>query len=176
MFFELIATIVAGVGAAGLVLAVNRLTGGRLPRWAMPVAAGGAMIAFTVWSEYSWFARTRAALPEGVTVASTVETRGGLRVWTYAFPYVSRFSAIDRRSLRTHPDLPGQRILHVLLFARWSPPSQLPVLFDCEGHRRADLGPATRFGEGGRVIDPDWRALEAGDPLLRAACAEGGDG
>jgi hypothetical protein len=60
MFLELIAAFAAAFVAAGIVLAVNMATGGRLPRWAMPVAAGAAMLGYAVWSEYSWFARTRS--------------------------------------------------------------------------------------------------------------------
>ena len=33
MFVELIAAFVAGIAAAGVVMLVNRLLGGRLPRW-----------------------------------------------------------------------------------------------------------------------------------------------
>ena len=43
MFFELVATFAAGISAAGLALIANHLTGGRLPRWFLPLAAGGAM-------------------------------------------------------------------------------------------------------------------------------------
>ena len=47
MVFELIATIVAGFAGAGVALLLNKIFGGRLPRWIMPVAAGAAMLATT---------------------------------------------------------------------------------------------------------------------------------
>ena len=48
MFLELIATVFAGLAMAGVVMLVNRTSGGRLPRWTAPVAAGLAMITATV--------------------------------------------------------------------------------------------------------------------------------
>ena len=68
MFLELIATFAAGAGAAGLVLVLNLMTGGRLPRWAMPVAAGLAMLGVAISNEASWGARTAQGLPEGLVV------------------------------------------------------------------------------------------------------------
>lgn len=173
MFFELIATVVAGVGAAGLMMGLNKLSGGRLPRWIMPVAAGFAMIGFTIWSEYNWFARTANNLPEGLEVVAKVEQNGGLRVWTYAFPYVHRFAAVDHRSARINPKLPDQRIVNVVLFGRWKPVNQVPVLIDCAGQRRADLPVDAVFQADGTVANLTWRSLAADDPVLTASCKEG---
>ena len=39
MFLELIGTIFAGVAAAGVMMLVNKLTGQRLPKWLVAVAA-----------------------------------------------------------------------------------------------------------------------------------------
>ena len=58
MFVELIATIVAGIACAGLVMPLNISTGRRLPKWMMPVAAGLGMIGMTISNEYTWYART----------------------------------------------------------------------------------------------------------------------
>ncbi len=38
MFFEMVATLVSGFAGAGVVLLLNKISGGRLPKWAMPVA------------------------------------------------------------------------------------------------------------------------------------------
>ncbi|MEL7115964.1 MAG: hypothetical protein AAGP08_10295, partial [Pseudomonadota bacterium] len=72
MFIELIATFVAGLGAAGLVLVINMLTKGRLPKWVMPVAAGAAMIGVAISNEYTWGARTADGLPDGLVVVEEV--------------------------------------------------------------------------------------------------------
>ncbi|MYF88370.1 MAG: hypothetical protein F4186_02705, partial [Boseongicola sp. SB0676_bin_33] len=86
MLLELMAAFAAGLGAAGLVLMANFMTGGRLPRWSMPVAAGGAMIGMAISSEMTWAARTADGLPEGVAVAETVSASVWYRPWTYVWP------------------------------------------------------------------------------------------
>ena len=57
MFWELIAVFVAGFAGAGAVMLLNRVTGGRLPRWLMPLGAGAAMLVATISSEYGWYGR-----------------------------------------------------------------------------------------------------------------------
>ena len=172
MFFELIATFAVGLGVAGIVLIVDRLTGRRLPRWLVPVAAGLAMIGFTINSEYGWFGRTRAALPETLEVVRAVEDRAPYRPWTYLAPYVSRFAALDRASIRRNEAVPEQRLADLYLFGRWAPTRRVPVVIDCARSRRADMVEGFSFAEDGRVENVAWHALEADDPLLDAACAE----
>ncbi|MCR8549636.1 hypothetical protein M4578_17535 [Salipiger sp. P9] len=167
MFLELIAVFVAGFAGAGAVLLLNKLTGGRLPRWMMPVGAGLAMLATTISSEYSWYERTRAALPEGMTVASVHEARAFYRPWTYALPMVDRFIAVDRANRRANSDTEGLYLADLYFFARWQPVQSVEMMVDCAGHRRAD--PAG--GDGGA---PVWRAAGADDPIVAAVCAEDG--
>lgn len=170
MLMELIATLVAGVAGAGLVLAANRILGGRLPRWMTPVAAGVAMLAVTISSEYNWYGRTRAALPAGLEVVQEVESRAFYRPWTYLYPFVGRFAAADLASRRQNAALPGQHMVDLYFFARWSPVSKLPVLVDCTGRRRAALADGAEFGADGAVTGADWVAAGADDPVLGAVC------
>ncbi|MGP1395749.1 MAG: hypothetical protein ACTS3R_09585 [Inquilinaceae bacterium] len=170
MVFELIAVIVAGFAAAGVVLMVNHLTGGRLPRWLTPVGAGAAMLAMTIYSEYAWFDRTRSALPGDVVVARTVEDRAVYRPWTYAVPYVDRFIAVDRASIRRNDAAPGQIMVDLLVFGRWAPVRRVPVLMDCDTPRRADLVDEVQFDADGRVTNADWRALDSDDQVFRTVC------
>jgi len=172
MIFELIGTILAGVAAALLVWALNRALKGRLPSWLIPVAAGAAMLAATIASEYGWYARTVATLPEGMIVAQTVEETAFYRPWTYLWPFTSRFVAADPVTARSHPDHPGQRIVDLVFYGRWSRTAKVPMLFDCAGDRRADIADGIAFGEGGAVQGVDWRAVPPGDPVQAAACAE----
>ena len=173
MFLELIATFVAGFAGAGVVLLVSKLTGGRLPKWAMPVAAGGAMIATTIANEYGWAPRARAALPPGFVIAEEVENQALYRPWTYAWPYVERFAAVDGGSVRTHARRPGQKLADVYLFGRWQPVHKLPVLADCAGLRRAALSDAVAFGENGEIDGLEWRTVTADDALLTTICGAG---
>ncbi|ARE42112.1 hypothetical protein RGUI_3971 [Rhodovulum sp. P5] len=166
MFLELIATFVAALGAAGLVMGLNMMTGGRLPKWLMPVAAGAAMIAYAVWSEYSWAGRTVAGLPEGVVEVSRVDERIAYKPWTYIVPQTTRLMAADAGGAATRPDAPALRLVNLYLFARWQPARTVPILVDCETAARADATEAA-------LADPaqaDWLPLPAGDPLVVAVC------
>ncbi|MCL6285000.1 hypothetical protein M3P21_15825 [Ruegeria sp. 2012CJ41-6] len=172
MFLELIATVFAGIATAGLVMLLNRMLAGRLPKWLAPVGAGLAMIAVTISSEYSWYTRTAAALPEDVEVIETVDSRAIYRPWTYVAPYVDRFAALDRASVRTNPTLPDQRLADLYFFGRWAAVSKLPVLVDCAGSRRANLVDGAEFGDDGTVLDADWVATDDGDAVIRALCGD----
>lgn len=172
MFLELIATFFAGVAAAGIVMLLNKVLGGRLPRWFMPVAAGAAMIATTISNEYSWYPRTAGNLPEGLVIAETVESKAFYRPWTHAKPYIERFVAVDTATIRTHPDQPSFKLADVYLFGRWSPISKLPVLADCTEMKRAALTDAISFEEDGTVTGAEWQRPDAGDAILKTICGE----
>lgn len=169
MFLELIATFVAGFAVAGVVLLLNKILGGALPRWSMPVAAGFAMIAFTIYNEYNWFARTKENLPEGLVIVETVESRAFYRPWTYAHPFVERFVAVDQATVKTHTAT-GQKLADVYLFGRWAPVHKIPVLADCKGGRQAPLIDAVSFEEDGTVTGADWADMPENDPTQAAIC------
>lgn len=170
MFLELIATIFAGFAVAGIVMLVGRLSGGRLPKWLAPVAAGLAMIGVTITSEYGWYDRSRAALPEGIVVAETGENRSLYRPWTYVVPFVERFAAIDTSTAKTHPALPGQYLTEVYFFGRWAPVSSLSVRLDCDRWRRAVVTSENAF-EVDNDQRVDWIAPPPEDGLLTTFCA-----
>lgn len=169
MFLELIAAVAAAFAAAGIVLGINMLTGGRLPKWSLPLAAGAAMLGYAVWSEYTWFARTAADLPRGVEVTFANESRAMWRPWTYAAPMVNRFIAADTVSIRTNEAVPGQRILDLYFFGRWSPQNRVEVVVDCETGRLAPLVSADLDGSGA-ATDAAWATPPPGDTTLEVAC------
>lgn len=165
MFIDLVATISAGFALAGVALILRSLTRKRLPGWIVPAAAGLGMLSFAIWNEYTWYPRTVAALPEGVVVARAQENSAPWRPWTYVRPLVTRFSAVDTRLNRTNPDSPGQVLTTVLLIGRWQPSASVPVIFDCEGARRAAFSSDAPLD-----AEPDWEELPPTDESLRAAC------
>lgn len=173
MFYELVATLFAGLAMAGIVMALNHLTRGRLPKWAMPVGAGAAMIVATIANEYSWYGRTVDGLPEGLEVVMENENRAAFRPWTYVMPFVDRFVAVDNQSLRTHPDQPNLRMIDTLFMGRWSAAEKLTVLVDCTAHKRAPLMDAIDFADGGVITGAEWVTTNADDPLITAACQKG---
>lgn len=170
MFVELIATLFAGIGCAGLVMVLNIATGRRLPKWLMPVAAGLGMIGMTINNEYTWFDRTAERLPDGVEIAMTVEEQGWLRPWTYIWPYTKRFVAVDTGTARTNENLPDQRLADLYFFGRWSPVNQAPLLVDCAGARSALLIDGAEFAADGSVANSDWEAMPEDDPILTLIC------
>jgi hypothetical protein len=172
MFLELIATFIAGLAAAGLVMLVNKVLGGRLPRWLTPVGAGAAMILVTISNEYGWYSRTTDTLPEGVVVAETGESSAFYRPWTYVWPITERFAAVDTKTTRSHLGQPGIKLADVYFFGRWSPVTKLPVLADCTGLRRAALADGITFQEDGVVSGADWIEVGADDPLVSTICGE----
>ncbi|MEM6374779.1 MAG: hypothetical protein AAF686_00975 [Pseudomonadota bacterium] len=166
MFLELIATFAAGFGAAGLVLAINIITKGRLPKWAMPVAAGAAMIGVGISNEYSWGARTVGGLPEGVVVVEKVEESNWYRPWSFVVPMTARLVALDTASVQTNSEIADLRLADIYLFARWQPPARVPQLINCTNSMRANATPEiladTRTAE--------WR--NAAETLVTHACEE----
>lgn len=177
MILELVAAVSAGLGLAGLALLLRVATRRRLPAWTVPAAAGLGMLAFAIWSESTWYGRTAGALPPGVVVARAVEDAAPWRPWTYVWPIVTRFSAVDTRARRTNAARPGEVLTSVILVARWAPLRTLPVLFDCGASRMAalsgeDLLPSGDDDEAGDEPGdgPDWVALPASDEALSVAC------
>lgn len=164
MFLVLVAVVFAGLAGAGTAMILARLTGGRLPRWTAPAAAGAAMLTATIASEYAWYPRVSGALPPGVVVAHAVEARAPWRPWTYLRPHVERFVAIDAGAIRRNAEEPGLRMVDLYLYGRWAPVRAVQVAVDCAGGRRADPGEGA---DGPRA----WRAVGPDDPILRAACA-----
>ncbi|MEM8537842.1 MAG: hypothetical protein AAGF56_08260 [Pseudomonadota bacterium] len=170
MFIELIATIFAGFAFAGLALAVNLLSGRRLPRWIVPIAAGAGMIAVTISNEYTWYGRTAASLPDNMRVAMTVEEQSWLRPWTQIWPYSKRFVAVDQASTRQNQNLPDLRLVDLYFFGRWSPVNRAPMLFDCAANRSALLIDGAEFAADGTIANADWQAVASDDPVLTSAC------
>ncbi|WP_299148121.1 hypothetical protein [uncultured Tateyamaria sp.] len=170
MFLELIATVFAGIACAGVALLLNIATGWRLPKWVMPVTAGLGMIGMTISNEYTWFERTAERLPQGVDIAMTVQEQSWLRPWTQVWPYTKRFVAADIATTRTNENLPDQRLTDLYFFGRWSPVTQVPVLFDCVGARSAVLIDGADFAADGTVSNADWDVLLVDDPVLTLVC------
>lgn len=170
MFLELIAIIAAGFGLAGVALTANFIAGRRLPKWIFPASTGAGMLLMAVWLEYSWLERTVESFPEGVEVASTNQLRSWYRPWTYVVPLTTRLVAIDTRFNRRHDEAPGHVLSQVLLAGRWEPTRQFSAVFDCVGHRRADLVEGAVLGEDGGIENARWVRLQADDALMHAAC------
>lgn len=174
MLFELIAVILVGVALAGVAMALRAISRQRLPKWIVPALAGLGMLSYAIWSEYTWYSRVTAQLPPEIVVAWHNGETNFWRPWSYVKPVITRFSAVDRRSQQRNENFPDQVMTDVLLVARWQQSARIKVIFDCVGHRRADLvGRDVKVAENGEVIGANWVALSADDPVLIAACKQG---
>lgn len=177
MLIDLIATISAGFGAAGLVLVLDhlggRLSGRRLPKWVLPAAAGSAMIGFAIWNEYTWYPRVRDRLPPTVTIASAPADRAIHRPWSYLFPLVTRFVAVDRTAAVRSATSPDIFVASAVIVRRWAASERLPIAFDCARMTRADLFDGAMMNADGTLTGAEWLAPDADDPLVRAACMGG---
>jgi hypothetical protein len=176
MLTDFIATIASGAGVACIVIIANhlssRMTGQKLPKWVMPAGIGLAMLSFSVWNEYSWFSRMRAALPEGVVVASAPTDRAMYRPWSYLFPSVSRFIAVDGANAARSASDPQVFAANAVVFQRWQPERRIPQAFDCARRARADLMDGATLSADGTLTGAEW-VQAADDPLVAAACGGG---
>ena len=99
-----------------------------------------------------------------------IESQAFYRPWTYAVPFVDRFSAIDTLSVRTNDNVPDQRLVDLYLFGRWAPVTQLPVAVNCADNSRANLADGAEFAEDGRLINAAWFRPDVEDPIVKATC------
>lgn len=170
MLFNLIATFVIGVGAAGSIMLTFRLLRRPAPRWLIPAAAGAAMLSFHLWNEYTWFDRTSSALPEQVTVAERYPYQNVLQPWTLLAPRINRFTAVDRSSIRRNERAPGYVMAEVFLVTRLDQTAKVTQIYNCSEALRTDVGVATSVDERGLPVNADWIAPEAGDALFQLIC------
>lgn len=166
MLGDFIAILATGLAATLAVFLLRHMTGGRLPRWITPAAAGLAMIGYSIWAEYSWAGRTIGTLPAGMEVLRSVEEARPWKPWTYLAPQTTRFMALDRAGVQTNAATPGVLLADLYLFARWVPPVKRAQLVDCAQAARADVSEAA-------LADPsqaDWTVAGKDDPLIGALC------
>ncbi|MCA0042207.1 hypothetical protein [Celeribacter litoreus] len=168
MLLEFIATISAGVGAAGIILGLQKVTKSNFPKWLMPSCAGVAMLAFSVWSDYSWASRAEQNLGTDPVVAVTIDKRQVWRPWTFIVPVTTRFIALERDGA----EIKGETVVtEMYLASRREQSAIVPVAFDCHELQRAE---ATGLPEGAWTEDDlatlAWIDVEEDDPTLRTAC------
>jgi hypothetical protein len=171
VLLEILAAVTAAFAMAGFALLARMLTRQRLPTWIVPAAAGLGMIGYAIWSEYSWYPRSVAALPPGVAVLRAEASPSGLRPWTLVAPVTLRFVALDLRAGTQHPANAGLRMVPVYAFVRWQPVEDRAMVFDCAGGVQVVLQKGMEITPEGALVGATWVTPEAGqDDLLTAAC------
>ena len=172
MALELIAAIVAAIAMAGIAMGLRKISGQRLPSWIVPVFAGAGLLAFAVWSEYDWFNRVSTGLPEGVVVAWEADEPTPLRPWTFAFPFTTRFAAVDTRAIVAHPQAADLVMAKVYSFARWQPVRDGLIVFDCAGQRQVPVVEGMEITAEGDLQGADWITVPADDGYQSIVCGK----
>ncbi|QBL09500.1 hypothetical protein E0Z06_08255 [Rheinheimera sp. D18] len=171
MFWELIATIFAGLGAAGIALLLRKLSRNRAPRWLVPVFAGAAMLGFQIQGEYSWYQYQAQRLPSGVVVVKAIQQQTPWRPWSYLYPQTLRFIAADIANASANTKNPDVKLVDLYFFERRAMARRVPVVLHCTKHARADFNQQLDIPLSDAPLNGQWQQLDADDALISAVCA-----
>lgn len=170
MLWELIATVVAGVGAAGIALFIRKLSRNKAPRYLVPVFAGAAMLLFQIHGEYGWYQHQASRLPEGVVVVKTVEEQAVWRPWSYLYPQTLRFIAADVGNMSANKRNPQLKLVDLYFFARRSEARRVMQVVHCGEHARADFTETLDLPLNNAPLSDAWQKLGPTDPLMLVVC------
>lgn len=177
MTLDILGAVAAGLGLLGLVLVLNRwILRNYFGRWLYPATVAFGMVAFSLWSEYTWPTRVLDSQP-ALRLAVQNDHSVPYRPWTYIWPQHNRLITVNLGLTRTHPDQPGLVMTQLVLIARWEQTRTVTAVFDCINNTSAALTEAVQLNPDGTLEGATWTELEAGDPVLRTVCtaAEGGN-
>ncbi|MFN3277752.1 MULTISPECIES: hypothetical protein [Paracoccus] len=144
---DILGVIAVAVGAFAVLYAgmhAARKAGLSPPPWLLTAGIGLSMVSYSVWNDYAWFDRARAALPEGAQVLVVGRASQVWAPWTYLAPVEVRFAALDPGQITDAAD--GTRSAPIMLVERRGQTVIVPQDFDCSGARirpaRGDWMPA----------------------------------
>ncbi|PVY69603.1 hypothetical protein C8D92_1125 [Tamilnaduibacter salinus] len=166
MLWHLIATVVAGFGAAGIALMIRAATRQKAPKWLVPVFAGAGMLAYQIHGEYTWFEHKQAQLPEGSVVVQKSREPAIWKPWTFIIPRVGGFTVLDTNSIRTsatQDSVVGFR-LYRFEHSQTDQVANSRYLLNCESRELGQLNDEGAFHDGSLTKLPN------GDPLLTEVC------
>lgn len=155
MFWELIATILAGFMAAGVALSF-RLLFKKLPRWIVPAAAGLGMLGFQIYSEYTWFEHTKSRLPDGVSVVATHADPAFYKPWSYFRAPILHFVAVEPSD---NAEAGNIKRANLYFFERRMAAHHAPILVDCQNKLQSDFSHS-----------PNWGQTPMTEDIVRAVC------
>jgi hypothetical protein len=167
MIWNLVATVFAGLGGAGIALILRMLSRKKLPKWIIPVCAGIGMLAYQIYIEYTWFDFKRSQLPAGAEVVSSETDSMIWRPWTYLKPMTVRFAVLDRNSINERL-VAGESVVEFGYYRfEKSYVDQVrhqQYLLNCTNGQMLELTETKA-----PVVD-SLKVLENSDPLWRALC------
>jgi hypothetical protein len=170
MIWHLIAAVFAGLAAAGIGLILRTLSGKRLPKWIVPVCGGLGMLSYQIYTEYTWFEHKQQQLPASAEVVSSQTSGAVWRPWTFAFPMTTKFTVVDRESVRISET--PVRVAEFMLyhFERHYTDKVTPqsYLLNCDSR---DLVPLK--SDNGEPDTQATRVLREGSSVYTAVCSTG---
>jgi len=170
MLWELLATIIAGVGAAGIALLLCKFSRQRLPKYWVPVFAGLGMLTFQIHGEYNWFRHQSSLLPEGVVVVRTIESSSWWRPWSYLKPHTLQFVAMDAKNASTNQHNQDLKLVDLYFFEHRQPARRIKQVIHCALQTRAVYSDTLLLPKPGEPVDANWQPLAANDQLLQHLC------
>ena len=168
MIWEFVATISAGLGAAGIMMMI-RLFVKKLPKWLVPAAAGLGMIGFQVYSEYTWFDHTRSLLPASAMVVAEVPESTFYKPWSYVKPQVLKFVAIDSTKTASVGESGQVLQTNLYFFERRMSAQTWPILINCQTRLQANA-PQQNNGEPLSVDADAWSKTDYSEKIALAIC------
>lgn len=171
MLWDLIATLVAGVGAAGIALLLRKVTAQRAPRYVVPVFAAVGMLGFQIFSEYQWFEHQQSLLPKGVVVVKAVTESTPWRPWSYVKPQIVRFMAVDLENASANEQNPQLMLATLYLFERRQAAIAVKQVIHCEMQQRADFTESLTIPIAGSSLDHHWHPINPDEQALLKVCS-----
>ncbi len=170
MLWELLATLIAGIGAAGIALALRKLSGQRLPRYLVPVFAGIGMLAFQIHGEYNWFSHQKNLLPSGVTVVRSIESSSWWRPWSYLKPLTLQFVAMDSKNATSNQHNADLVLVDLYFFEHRQPARRMQQVVHCRFQKRAIYTDNLQLPLPGEAVNDRWQSIQSDDVMLQPLC------
>lgn len=162
MIWEWIATIFAGMGAAGIMLGL-RFIFKKMPKWLIPAGAGAGMLFFQIYSEYTWYGHTRSLLPQKMVVIAEIADTAPYKPWTYVQPQILKFVAVDTAKTLSFDNVVQANLY---FFERRMSARTWPVLIDCETRLQANIKGASN----NTPVADKWYAGDYTGKIADAVC------
>jgi hypothetical protein len=169
MFWELVATVFAGISCAGIALFLRSITKKKLPVWIIPAFAGMGMLAFQVQSEYGWYTHQISLLPQGVEVVKKVEEEALWRPWSFIYPQTTRFIAADIKNASINTLNSNVILVDLYFFERRHIAKRVPQVVNCVTLSRTNLTQHLEV-QAHLINQEKWTQLDEKDPLLTKLC------
>ncbi len=167
MIWELLATVFAGLGAAGIIMGLRMIIK-KIPKWTVPASAGLGMLLFQIYSEYTWFEHTESLLPQGTVVVAKVDDVVYHKPWTKFIPLVERFIAADVRNAQKNQQHPSLVQVELYFFERRMSAHHLSIVIDCTHKRQANFDPNLTPATG--TDDTRWTQTRYTENLVTLVC------